>query len=222
VGRRVRRRGVLTIDTNEPAAPSEAPDAPPPERKSVTFTLPSGTVVFGAVVALVIAALIATTAYESIHAHHLAKQKSALSLDLLRAQATDGTRSTSTDLDSAIAAATSYATAFASYNYQHLSQDFAATEAHATEPFLTQYKRETAGIQPDLVRLKSISTGKVLSAGAVSVTPTNAVVDIFLNQTIVNSARTKPTVEPQRMQMALSRTSATSPWLITKVTLISQ
>jgi hypothetical protein len=208
----------MTIDTNEPAPDQAAADASHDDRKSVTVTLPSRRGVVRGAIAVVILALVATVVVESIHIHHLSRAKSDASLALLRLQAGAGGSFDATQ-HSALTAATSYATAFSSYNYRHLTQDFAATESHATGPFLTQYRKSTAAIQPNLVKLKSISTGKVVSAGIASVTPTSAVVDLFVNQTIVNSARPKPTVEPQRMQMELTRDSATSPWLISKVTL---
>jgi hypothetical protein len=93
------------------------------------------------------------------------------------------------------------------------------TEARAVSPFLGQYRTETAGIQHDLVKLKSVSTGKVLSAGVVSIAPSAAVVDLFLDQTIVNSAAATPRVESERVQMTLTRAGATSPWKIAKVSL---
>jgi hypothetical protein len=206
----------MTIDTNDPA--SDDVSTEPPVRRSVTVPLPTrrGAIAVAAVV--VVLGLIVTVVIESID---IGTRSNSSSLPPLSAQAQGGQSLSVSEADraSAVVAATAYTVAFASYDYRHLSKDFAVTEAHAVDPFLTQYRKETAGIQPDLVKLKSISTGKVLSAAAVSVTPTTAVVDLFLDQTIVNSASSKPHLDPQRVQMSLRRATTASPWQITKVTL---
>jgi hypothetical protein len=209
----------MTIDTNETT--SRQPEAEPPARRSVTIRLPTRRIALVGVVAAIVLGLVATVTIESVYIsrHHGGTSQS--SLPNLGEQAGGGSGTSSLDAvrSSAVQAATTYTVAFATYNYQHLGQDFGVTEAHAVDPFLTQYRKETASIRPDLVKLKSISTGKVLSAAAVSVTPTTAVVDLFLDQTIVNSASAKPHVDSQRVQMSLRRTSTSAAWQITKVTL---
>lgn len=200
----------MTIDTNEPTdQPSTEPVEPPP-RRSVTLTLPSARSLLRGLAAVIILALVVTVIVESVHIHHLDASRSASSPVQLNAAA--GLDATSR---SALAAATGYAEAFATYDYRHLAQDFAVTEAHSVDPFLSEYKKETAAIQPNLAKLKSSSTGKVRSAGVVSVGPTTAVVDVFLDQTIVNSAAPKPRLDPQRLTMSLSRVAGQ--WKITKV-----
>lgn len=199
----------MTIDTNEPIT-DEAEPTPP--RKSVTLTLPSSRAAAQILGVILVLALIATVIVESIHIHNLDKSRSSSSLPPLRSGTTVGLDDTSRG---AIATASSYAQAFATYNYLHLSQDFAVTEAHAVDPFLTEYKKETSLIQSSLIKAKSSSTGTVKSAGLVSITPTTAVVDIFLDQTIVNAGSAKPRVDTQRVQMSLTRVD--SEWKIAKV-----
>jgi hypothetical protein len=201
----------MTIDTNRPT--SDDVSTEPPVRRSVTVSLPTRRGALGIAAVVVVVGLVATVIVESVDLSHRSGTTTSIT--------GVGRSRSSLDADraSAVTAATAYTVAFATYNYQHLPQDFAVTEAHAVDPFLTQYRKETAGIRPDLVKLKSVSTGKVLSAAAVSVTPTTAVVDLFLDQTIVNSAAAKPHLDPQRVQMSLHRASATSPWQISKVTL---
>jgi hypothetical protein len=204
----------MTIETNQP--PVADGDTPPPRRRAVTIPLPSGRSALRALLAVVFAALIATVVIESVHIHNEPARPgqpvsqpippAASSLDALR--------------ESAVTAATGYATTFATFDYRHLSQDFAATEAHAAEPFLSEYKKETASLRRYDLRLKTVSTGKVLSAGVVSVTSTSAVVDLFVDQTTMNSARSKSLVQPQRMEMTLTRGSANSEWKISKILLL--
>ena len=205
----------MTIETSEPQV-EETTAAP--DRPSVTVTLPSRRALIRGTVVVVLLALIAAVTVEAVRISDLSNTKSALSTQLLQADAGGGTTAAA-DRASALNAATAYTVAFATYSYQHLAQDFAVTESHAVEPFLSQYRKETAGIRADLVKLKSISTGRVLSAGVASITSTSAVVDLFLDQTIVNSASAKPRVESQRVQMTLSRSGAGSPWQISKVAL---
>jgi hypothetical protein len=208
----------MTIDPTEAASAETDPEPP---RRSVTVTLPSRGGLLRGLLAAVVLALIATVVIEAVHIRHLSQAKSRLSVALLRAQA--GAASSSSSLDatraSALSAATTYTQQFGTFSYQHLPQDFAATEAHSTEPFLSTYRKETAQIQADLVKLKSISTGRVLGAGVASVTPTTAVVDLFLDQTIVNSAQPKGHLEQQRVEMSMKLVAGR--WLITNVKLVN-
>jgi len=185
----------MTIETNEPfAAPAESGES---SRRSVQITLPSGRFLGIGVGLVLVAGLVAVAVLTLLRLHH--------QTELSRARS------------SATLAATAYTEQFATYDYQDLAHDFSLTEAHSISPFLDQYRKETADIQPDLVKLKSSSTGKVLSAGVVSVTTKNAVVDLFLDQTITNSASSQPRVDAQRVQMSMVRLHGR--WLITKVTL---
>jgi Mce-associated membrane protein len=184
----------MTIDTDEPTV---APTDPGGSRRSVQITLPSGRWIGRLAVLVLVAGLVAAVVITSLRLHHQ--------------------RALTSARNSARLAATAYTEQFATYNYQDLAHDFSLTEAHSVSPFLDQYRKETAQIQPDLVKLKSSSTGKVLSAGVVSATTKNAVVDLFLNQTIANSASKQPRVDSQRVQMSMVRLHGR--WLISKVTL---
>jgi Mce-associated membrane protein len=117
---------------------------------------------------------------------------------------------------SAVAAATAYTTEFASYNYSDLQSNFAKTEAHSVDPFRTQYRTITAQIQADVVKVKAMSSAKILSAGVVSVTPSRAVVDVIFNQTITNAVA-PPRVDHERGQMTLVRKNGH--WLISAFSL---
>lgn len=117
----------------------------------------------------------------------------------------------------AVSTAIRYTTAFATYDYQHLDRDFAITQSHAINPFLDQYRKETAQIRAQLVKAKSRSTGTVRSAGIVSLHANTAMVDLFLDQTISNAGSSQPRTDPQRVEMTLVRRDGR--WLISQVTL---
>ncbi|HVS69337.1 MAG TPA: hypothetical protein VHE56_12350 [Mycobacteriales bacterium] len=116
---------------------------------------------------------------------------------------------------SALQAAKTYAVTFATYRYDDLDADFAATEAHSVDPFLTQYRSTTDALRETVTKVKASSSAKVVSAGLASITADSAVVDLFLDQSIVNvkSSRTLA----QRVEMTLVRKDGR--WLISRVVL---
>jgi hypothetical protein len=193
-----------------------------PPRRSVTVSLPSGRGLVRAVGALIVVVLIATMVVEAVRLHDLSNDKSHLAAQLNAAhgQAPDGTGSGAglSDVErSALAAAKTYATEFATYNYRDFDSQLALTESHSIDPFLSQYRSEAAPLRSSIIKVKSVSTAKVISAGIASISSTNAVADLFLDQTISNSSRTTPQVEPQRIEMTLTRRGGR--WLISKVLL---
>jgi hypothetical protein len=168
--------------------------------RSVTVRVPTVRVLVG-VVAVV--ALIAGAVVAGVKTHDLASKNRRLEHGL-----------SSFDVG-ALQAARSYAITFATYDYDSLDADFAKTEAHSIDPFLSQYKSETAQLRPTLVQAKASSSATVISEGLASVSSTSAVVDLFLNQTIENSKGTH--VDAQRVEMTLVRRHGT--WLILRVVL---
>ncbi len=211
----------MSSTSEKPSALDEP--ASMPARRSVTVPLPSGNGLVRSIGALLVVLLIATVVVEAVRLHDLSHDKSTLSAQLraVRGEAPTGGPSASTGLSdlerSALAAATTYTTEFATYNYRDFDSQLALTESHSIDPFLSQYKTEAAPLRKDIVNVKSVSTGKVVGAAIASISPTSAVVDLFLNQTISNNASSTPRVEPQRVEMTLSRRG--SQWLISKVLL---
>ncbi|HVW79520.1 MAG TPA: hypothetical protein VHB69_01090 [Mycobacteriales bacterium] len=116
---------------------------------------------------------------------------------------------------SAMQAAEIYAIDFATYTYGDLDAAFAKTEAHSIDPFLSQYRKETAQLRATLVQAKASSTATVVSEGVASLTADSAVVDLFLNQTVKNTGGTH--VDAQRVEMTLQWRNHT--WLISEVVL---
>jgi hypothetical protein len=115
----------------------------------------------------------------------------------------------------ALSTARSYAIEFATYRYDNLDANFAATEAHAVDPFLTQYRNTIDQLRASVTKVHATSTADVLSAGLVSISAKRAVVDLFLDQSIVN-IRGSRTLS-QRVQITLVRRNGK--WLISNVVL---
>jgi hypothetical protein len=191
-------------------------------RRTVTLAIPSGRGLVRVVATLLVLLLVATVVVEAVRLHDLSHDRSRLrsQLKTINGQAPQGGPA-ATGLSllerGAITAATEYAIDFATYNYKNFDAQLALTESHSVDPFLTQYKNEAAPLRADIIRVKSVSTAKVISAGIATISPSRAVVDLFLDQTISNSASPTPKVEPQRVEMTLARRGGR--WLISKVLL---
>lgn len=149
------------------------------------------------------AVLMAGSVVAGVRTHHLANDKAELEHSL-----------SSYEL-SALDAARSYAITFASYKYDDLDADFAATEAHSIDPFLSEYRSTTEQLRETLTKARASSSAKVTSAGLASISEAQAVVDLFLDQTIVNARGSHD--DAQRVEMTLVRRDGK--WLISKVVL---
>jgi len=119
---------------------------------------------------------------------------------------------------SALAAAQSYAVDLASYNYQHLNQDFGKVLAESTPTFKQDFTQSSEALKSAFVRYDASASANVVAAGLVSATTSRAVVLVFLNQTVKNTLqRTNPTTE-SRVEITLLRSGGR--WLIDEVTLL--
>ncbi len=117
---------------------------------------------------------------------------------------------------SALAAARTYSTEIASYDYHHLDQDFAIVKANSTPSFQQSYDKSTSVLKTILVRFNSSAKATILSAGLVSATSTRAVVVVFLVQTITNTTHRTPSSSRSQLQMTLDYLNGK--WLIDDVT----
>lgn len=113
----------------------------------------------------------------------------------------------------AMTVARGYAVTFATYSSDTFTADVAATEAHAVDPFLAQYRSYTTQLRSEIVKARAKSTAKVISAGIVSASNSSAVVDLFLDQTIVNKKGSQ--LLTQRIEMTMVRPHGH--WLISRV-----
>jgi len=150
-----------------------------------------------------VATAFAGTAIAEVRSHDLASDKGALQHSLSPFE------------QSALGAAKSYAITFATYRYDNLDANFAATEAHSVDPFLSQYRSTTGALRATVTSVKASSSAKIVSAGLASINATSAVVDLFLDQSIVNVRQTRTLA--QRVEMTLVRRDGK--WLISRVVL---
>lgn len=121
--------------------------------------------------------------------------------------------------DSATAAARAYAVDVASYDYRHLTKDFAAVENESTPAFRKTFVQSSASLAKVLGQYKAVAKGTVVASGVTSATTSKAVVVLFVNQTVTNTAQTSgSTPDNSRIQMTLVRPG--SKWLISDLKLL--
>jgi Mce-associated membrane protein len=121
--------------------------------------------------------------------------------------------------DSAAAAARVYAVNVASYDYGHLAHDFAVVEQESTPAFRRTFVQSSASLAKVLSQYKATAKGSVVASGVTSATTSQAVVVLFVNQTVTNTAQTGgSTPDNSRIQMTLVRPD--SKWLISDLKLL--
>ncbi len=121
--------------------------------------------------------------------------------------------------DSATAAARAYAVNVASYDYRHLARDFAVVEQESTPAFRRTFIQSSASLAKVLGQYKATAKGSVVASGVTSATTSRAVVVLFVNQTVTNTAQTGgSTPDNSRIQMTLVRPG--SKWLISDLKLL--
>jgi Mce-associated membrane protein len=110
---------------------------------------------------------------------------------------------------SAVAAASTDARDVATYDYRHLNTDFGKVEGESTPKFRSGFVKSSDGLRKILTQYDATAQGKVLAAGVVSVTSTKAVVLVFLDQTVTNTAQKQPSTDNSRMKVTLVRSDTT-------------
>jgi Mce-associated membrane protein len=120
----------------------------------------------------------------------------------------------------AVAAARADAGDVATYSYLHLHRDFARVEAESTPSFRGSFIKSSDGLTKVLTQYKATASAKVLSAGVVSLTASRAVVILFVNQTVTNTAQTgnAPTTDNSRIEVTLQRSG--NRWLLQDLKLL--
>jgi Mce-associated membrane protein len=120
---------------------------------------------------------------------------------------------------SAVAAAKTYAIEVASYDYQHLKSDFGAVETHSTPSFRKTFKSSSNALTKVLGQYHATAKATIIAVGVDSITSSRAVVLLFVNQTVTNTAqKSGPTKDNSRIKMTLDRSGST--WLIDQVELL--
>jgi Mce-associated membrane protein len=120
---------------------------------------------------------------------------------------------------SALAAAKSYSVDLASYNYQHLDQDFGKVLAESTPTFGRSFSQSSDALKSVLTRYNASAQATVIAAGLVSASTSRAVALVFLNQTVNNTIRKgRPTTDMSRVEITLLHSGGR--WLINQVSLL--
>lgn len=121
--------------------------------------------------------------------------------------------------DSALASAKKYAVDFGSYDYAKLDHDFQLVSSHLTKSFADKYAQISQQLKSVIVKYKGRSTATVQGAGVSSVTGKQAVVVLFLDQTVTTTQSNKPRVDRNRLTMTL-QLQADGTWLISDLELV--
>jgi Mce-associated membrane protein len=127
-------------------------------------------------------------------------------------------RASNGDRASAIAAAKGYAADVATYDYRHLQQDFTKVERESTPAFKRSFVKSSGGLSKVLVQYHATAKAKVLTAGVVSLTASQAVVILFVNQTVSNTAQKGPSTDNSRVQITLVHSGGH--WLLDRLKLL--
>jgi Mce-associated membrane protein len=119
---------------------------------------------------------------------------------------------------SALKTARGYAADFATYDYAHLAADSKKVVSHLTPAFAKQYSSVSQQLSSLIVQYKGKETATVQGAGVTSVSTTQAVVVLFLDQTVTTTQSKTPQINRYRMTMTMDRQPSGS-WLISNMTL---
>jgi Mce-associated membrane protein len=113
---------------------------------------------------------------------------------------------------SAISAAKSYAANVATYNYKTLPADFGRVKAESTPQFRSSFEKLSAALAKVLTQYQATATAVAIDAGLASITSSQAVVIVFINQTVNNTAQKHTTTDESRVKVTLERSGGK--WLL--------
>lgn len=119
---------------------------------------------------------------------------------------------------SAVAAAKKDANDVATYSYRHLHRDFGRVESESTPSFRRSFIRSSGSLSKVLVQYKATASAKVLAAAVSSITPSKAVVLLFVNQSVANSTQQGVSTDDSRIEVTLVRSDGR--WLLQDLKLV--
>jgi Mce-associated membrane protein len=119
---------------------------------------------------------------------------------------------------SALAAAKTYSVEIAGYDYRHLDADFGVVLANSTPSFRRTFTQSSNALKSTLTKYHARASAKVVSAGLVSASTSQAVALVFLDQSVMNSAQKSPTTDRSQVEITLDYSGGK--WLIDQVTLV--
>jgi Mce-associated membrane protein len=93
----------------------------------------------------------------------------------------------------------------ATYDYRDLGGNFRHVASRATDRFAGQLRALTEELGPELQRTRAVATATARAAGVVRADEGKAVVVLFVDQTVTNTATPEPRVERSRVELTLVR-----------------
>jgi Mce-associated membrane protein len=96
----------------------------------------------------------------------------------------------------------------ATYDYRDLGGNFRHVAANATTHFAGQLRELTAQLGPELQRTRAVAKATVRAAGVVRSSVDEAVVAVFVDQTVTNTKSPTPRTEHSRMELTLVKQGA--------------
>jgi Mce-associated membrane protein len=128
-------------------------------------------------------------------------------------------RGLDSDRSTAVSVARTDASDVATYSYLHLRADFAKVEGEATPAFRRSFEKSSSALTKVLGQYKATASAKILEAGLASISSNKAVVILFVNQTVANTAqKSGPTTDDSRIEVTLDRSGGR--WLIDRLKLL--
>jgi len=122
---------------------------------------------------------------------------------------------TSPTVEEVVAAAKSFAVDFGTYDYQHLDTEFQEVAQKMTPSFAKSYLETSDKLKPTFEQYKTHVTAQIQGWGVTSVSTSNAVVIVLLDQTVHTSQSTTPRIDRNRLEVDLVHTDGT--WLVSKL-----
>jgi Mce-associated membrane protein len=120
------------------------------------------------------------------------------------------------DRATVIVDARTYATDFGTYNYKTIDQDFARVKAHLTPSFATSYDSISQTLKQTDVQLKGMSTATVQGVAVESLNTTQAVLLVFLDQSVTSTQSPTARIDRNRLRMTLQR-QKNGQWLMSEL-----
>lgn len=115
----------------------------------------------------------------------------------------------------AVAAAKTFALDFGSYDYRHLDTDFAEVAKRMTPSFAKSYTETSDKLKPTFEQYKTQVTAQLQGWGLTSATLSEAVVVVFLDQTVRTSQSATPRIDRNRLEIQLVHSDGK--WLVAKL-----
>ena len=104
-----------------------------------------------------------------------------------------------------MAAARTDAIDVATYSYLHLQRDFGRVESESTPSFRRSFIRSSDNLSKVLVQYKATASAKVLQSAVESISGSNAVVLLFVNQSVANTTQSGVNTDDSRIEVTLVR-----------------